>query len=186
MTLRSLFTEFGVLGMFGFGLAVSRACHRSWSPAVTSLMCVVGLLFELLTARFWNYHHIVFRLPNPCDADISALFPLAWAGLLMASTSLSETLARRMRLRSRLSRHAMLMAAWFVIGNLFETIFFNIGVIEYARGEHERILFMLGQAPYLPPFAVMLGYGVFPPLVSRLFMAINRPAPRPRASPVVR
>lgn len=174
MPLRSLATECAVLGVFALGLLVSRRLGRRWSPMELVLMYAVGLLFEVLTAFMWRYHHIAFRLPSRVDDDLSIFFPLGWAGMITGATAVAEWVWRRWRIRGWWRRHAVLMGVWLVFGDTAETIFHRIGMIEYVREPSTEINFLLGQIPGLPPTMILLCYGLVQPFVSKLFQRLER------------
>jgi hypothetical protein len=171
---RSLATEAAVLGVFAAGLLVSKTLRRRWSPMEIVLMYAVGLLFEILTAFMWRYHHILFVLPSRVDDDLSIFFPLGWAGMITGATAVGERLADRWRVRGAWGRHGVLALAWLVIGDLAETTFHRIGMIEYVRSPDTEFNFWLGRVPGLPPTMILLGYGIFQPFASRLFQRLER------------
>ncbi len=179
ITTAMVLTEMGVLGVFLVGIVTSRVLRRRWHPSEILVMYALGLLFEMLTAHFWEYQDIF--LVFPFEQDISVLFPLGWAGLIMTATSFAEHLWARFGVQSRLRRHLLLMACWLVVGNTAEIIFYNAGMIEYLRGPRSEINFILGQVPYLPPFMVLVGYGMGQPFVSHFFrwMEGGLSAPQP-------
>ena len=172
--LRSLLTEGAVLGVFLAGLGVSRALRRPWTGGEVAVMYVVGLMFEVLTCYMWKYHHIFLILPTPLDDDISALFPLGWAGLLMATTSLAEAAWARWRGSGWWARHLILMGVWLLIGDLSETTFAGIGMIEYVRQPNTEINFALGRLPGLPPTMILVTYPVFMPWGSHFIRWLER------------
>jgi len=174
---RAVATEGAVLGVFGIGWLVSRALRRPWRAAEVLTMYMVGMLFEVLTCFMWQYHHIFLVLPWPLDNDISILFPLGWAGMIMTATPVAERLAARWRARSGLARHLVLAGVWLVIGAAAETTFYRIGMIEYIRDARTEVNFLLGQAPGLPPTLVLLCYGITQPFFSRYLQWLER-APR--------
>lgn len=137
-------------------------------------MYALGLLFELLTAHMWTYHHIFLLLPTRIDHDISVLFPLGWAGLIMTATPVAESLWKRWRLNGPIQRHLVLMAAWLLIGDLSETTFYRAGMIEYVNDSSTAANFCLGQWPGLPPTMVLVGYGLLQPFVTHYFRWLER------------
>ncbi len=167
-------TEAGVLCVFLLGLGISRLFRRRWHPTEIMTMYALGLLFEVLTAYMWEYHNIILVFPFLIADDISATFPLGWAGLIMTVTSLVERLWGRWRIKGWWRRHLILMSAWLVIGDVTETIFHNAGMFEYVRDEHTRINFVLGQFKPLPPTVVLLGYGFLQPFVTWFFLWMER------------
>lgn len=170
--LRSVLTEAAVLGVFVCGVAVSRTLKRRWTVPEIVLMCAIGLLFELLTAHWWNYRHIFLLIPTPIDSDISALFPLGWAGLMMIATPAAERLRERWDLKPWWQGHLVMMGAWLVVGSISEATFNAIGMIEYIDGPELRLLF--GQLPGLPPTIYMIGYAFLPALIAQLFRWLER------------
>lgn len=172
--LRSLLTEAGVACVFLSGLVVSRRLNRTWTGGELVVMYLIGLLFEVMTCYMWQYHHIVLIIPTPLDNDISALFPLGWAGLLMATTSLAEAVWARWRLVRWWSRHLVLMGLWLVVGDCSETIFAGIGMIEYIRDPRTETNFLLGRIPGLPPTMILATYPVFMPLGSQFIRWLER------------
>ncbi len=140
ITPQALMTEAGVLAILICGFLASRALGRRWHFTEVMIMYTLGLLFEILTSHMWRYHNIFLLLPLLCAEDISILFPLAWAGLVMTATAMAEYIWRRHTV-TRMGRHAIMMLVWFLIGNIFETLFYNVGVIEYVRDEHTAINF---------------------------------------------
>src|SRR5690348_9629756 len=126
--LRSVLTEGGVLLVFLIGVVVSRALGRRWHPSEIFTMYALGLLFEILTAHMWNYHHIFLIFPTRIDNDISILFPFGWAGLIMTATAIAERVWALTDMRNLLGRHLLLAGIWLAIGDLAETTFYNIGM----------------------------------------------------------
>ncbi len=171
---RALGTEAAVLGVFLTGLLISRRLGRRWSGMELLLMYFVGLMFELYTAYMWHYHHILFLLPSQVDSDLSVLFPLGWAGLITGATAIAETLWRRWKVRGWWRQHAVLMLTWLAYGDVVETIFYRIGMIEYVRTPSTEVNFLLGQAPGLPPTMILIGYGLLQPFATRMFQRLER------------
>lgn len=174
ITGRTLLTEGGVLGVFVIGLLVSRRLKRRWHATEIITMYALGLLFEVLTSSMWNYHNIFLVFPFHFDSDISILFPLGWAGLIMVATPVAEHAWRRWKVKSWLTRGLLLTAIWLAIGSISETTFYNAGMIEYVRTTETGVLYLLGQLPGLPPTMVLLGYGLLPPLISVYFQWMER------------
>ena len=174
MPWRSVGTELAVLGVFATGLLISRRLGRRWSGMELLMMYFVGLLFEVLTAYIWRYHHIMFLLPSKVDDDLSIFFPLGWAGLITAATSTAEWLWRRWNVRGWWARHGVLTVVWLACGDTAETIFYRIGMIEYVRDPSTGVNFLLGQVSGLPPTMILLGYGVLQPFASRMFQRLER------------
>lgn len=172
--LRSLATELAVLGVFAIGLLLSRRLGRRWSPMEILLMYGIGLLFEILTAHMWRYHHIAFLLPSRVDDDLSIFFPLGWAGLITGATSIAEALWRRWRVRGWFRQQAVLVVTWLLYGDIIETIFYRIGMIEYVRDPSTEVNFLLGQVPGLPPTMILIGYGLLQPFATRMFQRLER------------
>ena len=172
--LRSLLTEAGVLGVFAIGLYVSRAYKRRWHPSEIVTMYALGLLFEVLTSYMWDYHHIFLVYGFHIDHDISVLFPLGWAGLIMTVTPLAEHCWRRCRITSWWARHLVLMGVWLVVGDISETTFYNVGMIEYVRSDSTEMFFVLGQLPYFPPTMILVGYSLLHPFVTYFFQWMER------------
>ncbi|MFA6030348.1 MAG: hypothetical protein WC969_10880 [Elusimicrobiota bacterium] len=170
--LRSALTEAAVLAVFLGGIAVSRALKRRWSAPEVVLMCSIGLLFELLTAHWWNYRNIFILIPTPIDDDISALFPLGWAGLMMIATPVAERLRERWGLARWWQGHLVMMGVWLVVGSISEATFNAIGMIEYVDRPQLRLL--LGQLPGLPPTIYMVGYAFLPALIAQIFRWLER------------
>jgi hypothetical protein len=169
VTPRALATEAGVLGVFLLGALVSRSLRRRWHGSEIATMYALGLLFEVLTAHMWTYHHIFLVFPFAVDRDISILFPLGWAGLIMTATPLAERVWERRRLTGRAARHLALAAVWLAVGGASEIAFYTAGMIEYVRTDATRVNFALGQLPHLPPTLVLLGYGLLQPFASHFF-----------------
>lgn len=176
---RSVLTEAAVAGVFAFGLVVSRRLGRRWTWAEVCVMVLMGLLFELVTARMWTYHHVFILLPTFIDSDISALFPVGWAGLVMAATSCAERAWARKGVVHPLGRHLVLMLCWLAFGAVTEAVFYRIGMIEYVDIPGRRLL--LGQLPGLPPTVYMAGYSIIPPAFSQFLLWLERGL-RPQAS----
>ena len=174
MTARALFNECAVLAGFLLSLAVAFRWQRRWAVTEIILMYAIGLLFELLTCFLWQYHDIAFVIPTPIDNDISALFPLGWAGWVILTTTLAEVLWRRWSIASWWARHLVLMALWLAVGDVAETFYYRRGMIEYLQTPHASLLYAWGQVPGLPPTLVLLGYAQLPPLVSQLFRRLEQ------------
>ncbi len=166
ITPRSILTELGVLGVFLIGVLVSRKLKRRWHPTEVAVMYSLGLLFEVLTCHMWHYHYIFLIYPLYIANDISVVFPLGWAGLIMTATPIAEKIWKKARVKLWIMRHLILMGTWLIVGDTAETIFCNIGMIEYINNEATKVNFLLGQAPYLPPTVVLVGYGLLQPFVS--------------------
>src|SRR6185436_11634639 len=113
-------------------------------------------------------------IPTPLDDDISALFPLGWAGLLMMTTSLAEAGWARWKVTRWWGRHLLLMTVWWVIGDLSETTFAGIGMIEYVRQPNTELNFLLGRISGLPPTMILVSYPVFMPLGSHFIRWLER------------
>ena len=137
-------------------------------------MYVMGLLFEIFTSHMWTYNHIFIVIPVPGAKDISALFPLGWAGWIMVTTTVTQVLWKLLRAERWWVRHLVLMGVWFVVGGAAETTFYRIGMFEYVNDASTRINFLLGQWGGLPPTMILLGYGGLPPLVSQFFLWMER------------
>lgn len=184
VTLRAIATEAGVFGVFLVGLLISRALRRRWHPAEVAVMYLAGLLFELLTAHFWTYHHIFLVLPTRVDLDISIIFPLGWAGFVMAVTAVTEEGWRRWRMRRIWARAAWMALVSLTVGDAFETFFYRIGMIEYVRSEETRVAFILGQLPGLPPSMILSNYAIVLPCFVLFFRWLERGlggrTPRPK------
>ena len=88
ITTRMILTECGVLAVFFLGLWVSHWLGRRWHATEMVAMYALGLLFELLTAHLWMYHNVFLVFRFEVAGDISILFPLGWAGLVMTSSLL--------------------------------------------------------------------------------------------------
>lgn len=174
ITLRMVLTEGAVVGVFLVGILVSRRFGRRWHATEIITMYVLGLLFEVLTAYMWKYHYIFLTYPIDIDGDISVLFPLGWAGMIMVTTTLAEVLWVSIGTKKWWSRHLVLMVVWLVIGDLAETTFYQIGMIEYVHNERTEVNFVLGQLPGLPPTMVLLFYGLAQPLFSQYFLWMER------------
>lgn len=172
--LRSILTEGAVLAVFFVGIIVSRRFNRRWTGGELVVMYFIGLLFEVMTSYMWQYHHIFLILPTPIDSDISVLFPLGWAGMLMITTTLAEAMWARWKVARWWSRHLVLMAVWLVVGDVAETAFYNIGMIEYVREPRTEINFVLGQLPGLPPTLVLATYPIIQPLGSIFLRWLER------------
>jgi len=171
--------EAGVLAVFLAGLLVAARCRRRWTMPEMIVMYALGLLFELLSAHMWNYHDILLILPTQIDNDVSVLFPFGWAGLIMIATSTTEALWRRWRMTSWWKRHAVLVVVWLVVGDLVETTFYRIGMIEYVNDESTKANFSLGQVPGLPPTMILVGYGMLQPFASHYMRWLERGLERP-------
>ncbi|MDE2293404.1 MAG: hypothetical protein KGL53_15085 [Elusimicrobia bacterium] len=166
--IRDIFSEAAIVGLFAAGWGISKALGRRWTGAEVVVLAVIGLLFELLTAKLWHYHHIIFIIPTTIDNDISATFPFAWAGLVMAATSMAEWAWRRWSLAPLWKRQLALSGAWFLCGLFAETLFYNIGVIEYTDPPGWRLI--PGQFPPFPPTNFIVGYALVPPFFSWLML----------------
>ncbi len=168
-------TECAVLGVFVIGLLVSRHFKRRWHVTEIMTMYALGLLLEVLTAHMWTYHNVFLLFDFRVAHDISVLFPLGWAGLIMIATPIAESAWRRWNVGSWWSRHLVLVVVWLMVGDTSETIFYNLGMIEYVRNDATEMNFLLGQLPRLPPTMILLvGFGVLLPLVSHFFRWMER------------
>jgi len=170
----ALAMEGGVFCVFIIGVLVSRLLGRRWHPAEVVFIYVLGLLFEVLTSYMWEYHHILVKLPLAVAGDISALFPLGWAGLVMMATALAERVWGRYRIGAWWARHLVLVVAWLVVGDTSETLFYNAGLFSYVRDERTAFIFAWGQAEPFPPTFILLGYGILLPFVSHYLRWLER------------
>jgi hypothetical protein len=172
ITVRACLTEAGVLGVFLLGLLVSRSLGRRWHVTEIAMMYVIGLLFEILTAYWWTYRNIFILLPIPINRDISALFPLGWAGLNLISASIAERFWDMHDIKTWWKRHGVLMAVWLIVGSISEATFNAAGMMEYVDRPTRRLL--LGQLPNLPPTIYMVGYAFLPPVITQFFRWMER------------
>ena len=169
---KEVFTESSVLAVFLVGLLVSAKLKRRWHTTEIITMYALGLLFEVLTAHMWIYHNIF--LVFPFSEDISVTFPLGWAGFVMTSTSIAETLWRRFEIETWWMKHVVLSASWLAVGGIAETVYYNGGLFDYVRDESAEIIFLLGQLEPLPPTVVLVVYGLCMPIVSQYFLWMER------------
>lgn len=170
ITLRMLMTEAAVLAVFPLGLFLARRLGRGWHLSEIVILYGVGLLFEILTAHMWTYHHVFLVLPTPIDSDISLLFPLGWVGFVLTATALAEYFWKKFKAQRWWVRHGILMLTWLPVGLIGEIIFYRIGMIEYI--DPRRLI--LGQLPFLPPTLYLIGYAITPPFFSQFLLWLER------------
>jgi len=172
MTPRAVLSESAILGVFFLGLFLSRWLGGRRHPSELVLLFAVGLLFEILTAHLWTYHHVFLVLPTPIDSDISVMLPLGWTGLVLFSTAAAERVWARWGLSRWWAKHGVLAGIWLLCGAVGETFFYNIGVIEYI--DIPARVFILGQLKPLPPTNYLVGYALVPPLFSQFLLWLER------------
>ena len=168
----AVFNEGSVLAVFLIGLLVSIKLKRRWPITEIITMYALGLLFEILTSHMWIYPNIF--LVFPFAEDISVIFPLGWAGMIMTATTMAETLWRKFEIRTWWMKHVVLMLSWWVVGDIAETILYNTGLFDYARDASTELTFILGQVEPLPPTMILVGYGLLQPIVSYYFLWMEK------------